>query len=767
MQPFRTIRPAPSLPQGDELHAASPGGPQKGRRVSHACNECRKARAKCDGTRPRCNRCVSRDQPCSYVGSDGETRLGAAKNRLELLEKFVSSLRSSSNNEAARMLDLLKSGDDISSVLASMSVDGDDKPALRPPLSTNASNSSTKSSSSDSSGISSGGTSATSASSGTGSLKLPPLASGEFHRSSDSPLAASYQGDSPGSAARSAEPKQEMIYVPATDGSYIIALPDASDTAHAIQGFFRCSGHLFQVFSESQVWQMYRSVFDGDNEGTDEFCRNVCGLMAVAAVGAQYEHGNRDPQAKTIFYDIARHYFDLMLQENHLNAIKVSVMLTVYNVMDKATVALAYAEVGMGLSRLWGFPMANGADVMPKPAFWDESRRTWRTLVFLSSWLSSTLGYITGNGVVPQDEMPTIIQDLRRWYSRMPKEIRLDYEGRDSLPPGIKWSIYHVHLLYLGANILLYRRMVSQLLQTKSVDHGQGMLSRPFREVFDEHGEQALLAAKDSARILNLMLQEEGIFQRCWLVIFQAYTSGLIILHSAVQKKVRNLSPSSWEDDEGTARLCLEVLSYCAASDSTAARFCEELNPFYEYILQRDSTCFQGNPLMASRSNGDLESGANFATGSGTTASQSTSISHYELANPLSAPAHVLPDSAKYSSLILAKLCQPFGDPQCQGFKVGDVKERWRDEPTRQLHTLMIARLDWDFESRVPFQWDLGKLQKTSKVGSSINQLPLARMQSTDDFKRRPGYSFQGRYLGSETPNGWNSDEMEGVVRGT
>ncbi|KAL7934500.1 hypothetical protein V8C35DRAFT_301090 [Trichoderma chlorosporum] len=39
----------------------------KRRRVSLACDGCRTAREKCDGSRPQCGRCVSQNRPCSYT----------------------------------------------------------------------------------------------------------------------------------------------------------------------------------------------------------------------------------------------------------------------------------------------------------------------------------------------------------------------------------------------------------------------------------------------------------------------------------------------------------------------------------------------------------------------------------------------------------------------------------------------------------------------------------------------------------------------------
>lgn len=68
----------------------------------------------------------------------------------------------------------------------------------------------------------------------------------------------------------------------------------------------------------------------------------ICCLMTIAAVGAQYEHGNYVLQTETAFYDIAKHYFDDIVNQEGLDAIKVCILLSMYNVFEKSVVALAY-----------------------------------------------------------------------------------------------------------------------------------------------------------------------------------------------------------------------------------------------------------------------------------------------------------------------------------------------------------------------------------------------------------------------------------------
>lgn len=65
---------------------------------------------------------------------------------------------------------------------------------------------------------------------------------------------------------------------------------------------------------------------------------------AVAAVGTQHLHEAIYTAVEEAFYDLARHYQDDMLQLYPLDAIKVCTLLAMYNVFNKANVALAYVD---------------------------------------------------------------------------------------------------------------------------------------------------------------------------------------------------------------------------------------------------------------------------------------------------------------------------------------------------------------------------------------------------------------------------------------
>ncbi|CAI4212022.1 unnamed protein product [Parascedosporium putredinis] len=75
-------RPAPASNTSDAGDAAAQA---KRRRVSRACDTCRSAKDKCDGVKPRCQRCVSMQRQCTYLNP--EKRRGIRTGYLRAIEE--------------------------------------------------------------------------------------------------------------------------------------------------------------------------------------------------------------------------------------------------------------------------------------------------------------------------------------------------------------------------------------------------------------------------------------------------------------------------------------------------------------------------------------------------------------------------------------------------------------------------------------------------------------------------------------------------------
>ena len=115
--------------------------------------------------------------------------------------------------------------------------------------------------------------------------------------------------------------------------------------------------------------------------------------------------------------------------------------------------------------------------------------------------------------------MTSIMKDLQEWHGQLPDNMQIASLGRTDLTDTIRRSIYHVHLLYLGAIMLLYRRVALQYVRSFKNDQDRGGVWKPFETMLLSHAEQGVTAAKHSSRVLGLLMGEQGVFKRCWLVM--------------------------------------------------------------------------------------------------------------------------------------------------------------------------------------------------------------------------------------------------------
>jgi hypothetical protein len=124
-----------------------------------------------------------------------------------------------------------------------------------------------------------------------------------------------------------------------------IPLPSAQTTRAGVESFFNSCGRLFHIFSPQQMETLYRTVFGIDGKPDTSQKLAICCLYAVAAVGIQYNPGGFKAGLEKTFHDASRRFFSEVMEERVLETIKVCTLFALYNILDKATVALAY--VGM------------------------------------------------------------------------------------------------------------------------------------------------------------------------------------------------------------------------------------------------------------------------------------------------------------------------------------------------------------------------------------------------------------------------------------
>ncbi|CAK7270627.1 hypothetical protein SEPCBS57363_004198 [Sporothrix epigloea] len=399
--PFRTILPAPGraaklsgaeVPDDYGFNSSPvsnlPKLPKRIRSVAQACQICRQMKAKCDGGRPRCSHCIDRDRPCGYEGEAGQSRQAAMRARLAAFESVFASLRTADPAKTARLLQRLRTIDDPLSILRE---ENDDSPS---------------SSGSNTSTFSSAFAAATSADTQQKSPTTSPRVSPG--------LAAC--GMSSTDDDRNASPRQTVALLLNIESPPIIApvainlvFPDFLTTTRAVSEFYDHHGSLYHVFSRNETKSFLDTVFGGPALGavnSDEKKLAISCLAAIVAVGMRISSRNFDDFTSNAVYCIAKQYFDLSLSRSPFLAIKIAALLAMYNLMSRKSMALIWINAGLRLSRTHSLCNKMPTDTTISMSEWTGHRKSWRTLVFLSCWLSTAMCTLAGQEVGAEKLIP-------------------------------------------------------------------------------------------------------------------------------------------------------------------------------------------------------------------------------------------------------------------------------------------------------------------------------------------------------------------------
>jgi hypothetical protein len=233
----------------------------------------------------------------------GQSRQQAMKTRLETLERLFVTLQNKPADEADRLLQRIRASDDLLALPIDEDDSSSDSPSVFSPNSCSTSDESTL------------------------TPNKPSLVPEATIKTSPAPI-------SPASSTQ--------LPVDSTTMLVRLIMPEASVTRRAIENFYSSSGDLFHVFSHEQALQYFDQVFGNDLPPPENKKAIVCCIAAIAAVGVQYNTEEFDEGLDAVYYDVTRHCFSDIVEHRPLDAIKVCTLLAMFNVLDKATVSLAY-----------------------------------------------------------------------------------------------------------------------------------------------------------------------------------------------------------------------------------------------------------------------------------------------------------------------------------------------------------------------------------------------------------------------------------------
>ncbi|KAH7061420.1 hypothetical protein B0J12DRAFT_294425 [Macrophomina phaseolina] len=578
----------------DTTTVRAPSNAQKRKRpngiLAVACLACQKRKTKCDGGRPSCRTCSSKKATCVYDAPEGQTRIAALKIRnSDLQDRLTSSvnllwsLKTLPAEEAAQILERIRSSNDPSAVLDSFS-------------------------------------------SGSTGSKRP-----RSPDSSISPATSDHRTPQPPPAKRS----NRRISISETDIRPADLFPNSSRDPpaytllrspacrDAFQYFIKCTGVLFHIFTKEQGDRAFDDIMCNAESAVSKL--SMCEVCASAAVGSQYSQGKVPAHVGHQFYDVARHLLDDAIQLDPLRGMKICALLAMYNIVIKGSVAFAYIEMGIGLGVSKGLPLGEAPPGI-SAELWLDYKKVWTTLLCFKGWLVATLGYyswddwmekiiesratIAEEGIsttesikvemtrlailkakifqttfvfseISTDAINKVRAELRRWYEQLDPCMQLAQLSKNTTDLNFRRGIYLVHCLHLGGMILVQRRIFQNYAPAVRAD--PELADRIVHELSDPI-EEGFTAAIACARILDLVHRADGIFQRCWLCVFQSYISTVEILFMTTQKLLHNYPKVECVPDLAVASKSLAVLKFCAETDHIARDLAGSLQAHYDLL---------------------------------------------------------------------------------------------------------------------------------------------------------------------------------------
>ncbi|EXJ67556.1 uncharacterized protein A1O5_09569 [Cladophialophora psammophila CBS 110553] len=401
-------------------------------------------------------------------------------------------------------------------------------------------------------------------------------------------------------------------------------LANAFITRLLIDCFFSCTGTLFYIFSPKDAAELFQSAYM-DTDGATK--ASLGALCAMASVASQYDDFEIDGSLRQSYYETAKFYLDECIEEDEVLGMRVLCCLAIYCAMDKRLTAWTWTLTGLKLARLRGLHL-DRRPLSTSPEEWIAQRKVLRTLIVLGSWVASTLGTnpqimeafqpglhepfavleghppfesiaqaqmtsicILTSGVLRDVFLPTELSlvatreykiKIVDWLSKLPPIMQLESLMQDQdLTLVQRRCTFHVHLNYLGALLLLYRRHSLYLSTVHRDDSWE--LDGDVAEALD-YAKDALDAATQSSRIFALLLSEHATFKRSWLLIYQSFSACTMLLFHVAQKRLHGVSPAQCEEELSSAETCLNTLEYCSEGDIVAKGYYDMLIFYYHAL---------------------------------------------------------------------------------------------------------------------------------------------------------------------------------------
>ncbi|KAF2841802.1 hypothetical protein M501DRAFT_1013192 [Patellaria atrata CBS 101060] len=406
-------------------------------------------------------------------------------------------------------------------------------------------------------------------------------------------------------------------------------LPPERPVRIAVQAFLDGTSSFLFLWTREEMDEMLTSLYHPQQPPSITALSQLC---AVATVGSSYCTDQIPPMMRVKFHASAAAHLREISMDNPLLALRHLLTLTYVAIIDKHTSARTFLAACFEVVR-WKRPEMIKSRIR---ALW---QKVHCSIIFIVCWLSYTLGW--PSGVTDTDiafaltgyecssiadmihlhatkisiissEIATIVsgdhsrsshdlvvmtEKLDKWQCELPPLMQLSRQtsaGGSGFSAHDDRSILFVHLLYLGAVVLLYRNLIVVRPQDgvegfENIDgineYSESLKSHLSDEDVQRYSGLCMLAAQQMGRILSLLNIGGAMSRSCWIIIYCAFSASVILLAFVTQKLLR-FEFDHIDENLLYTQCCLNMLHACKSEDRVAVRYYEQILPLYQSLHQ-------------------------------------------------------------------------------------------------------------------------------------------------------------------------------------
>ncbi|KAF2278948.1 uncharacterized protein EI97DRAFT_224084 [Westerdykella ornata] len=406
-------------------------------------------------------------------------------------------------------------------------------------------------------------------------------------------------------------------------------LPPEQLTRRAMHAFVQGTGSFLYMWTYGQVDEIldrvYRPVVQVD-------AMTLAECFTVAAMGAHYDAECFSDHVRQVLYASATlHFHERTASLDYLRTARLLLSMSFYALLEKHMSARYLVAAGLQIAR-WKCPPSRPDNHSNQDTPSDSWRKLFQSLIFMDCWLSCTLGYIpafrsediaaacttskldratideivhtqtskiglisaeivktlASPDLATRENIETLAGKLEHWRKGVPPALQIAALTSTTTPSTLtlyqRRAIMMVHIMYLGALILLYRRpLVATAGVRLDADTHWDMEFTP--EDAKRYRNECAVAGQQVAHILHLISIDGSTSRRCWLLIYWSFAAAIVLLFSATTKLVDGLHTSA-EQDLSFARTCLDMLERSREDEAIARRYLDLLTPLHRSLRE-------------------------------------------------------------------------------------------------------------------------------------------------------------------------------------